>query len=227
VRKVRRFQRFLPETNDVISVNAIVYIALRVSIIKTLYFRIRFGGWCIVARGTRVRVGRGSKIDIAKGSFLFMGFAHFSPVSCSIHIGRNARLSIAGTVLIHRGTRIFVHDGAHLEIGTRTYINDCSTVTCFERISIGSGCSISWNTNILDTNVHELVIEGESRPRSQRVSVGDHVWIGTGVTVLAGVAIGEGAVIGAGSVVTSDVPDRAVVAGNPSRIVHSNVSWRQ
>ena len=39
-------------------------------------------------------------------------------------------------------------------------INDCSTVTCFEHIKIGSGCAISWNTNILDTNAHELTVEG-------------------------------------------------------------------
>jgi acetyltransferase-like isoleucine patch superfamily enzyme len=96
-----------------------------------------------------------------------MGFAHFTPAPCSVHLGRGARVSIEGTVQIHRGTRVFVHDGGHLEIGTRSFINDCSTVTCFEHIKIGSGCAISWNTNILDTNAHELTVEGIPRPRSQ------------------------------------------------------------
>ncbi len=43
--------------------------------------------------------------------------------------------------------------------------------------------------------------------------------IGTSVTVLCGVTIGENAIIGAGSVVTKDVPDNAVVAGNPARVL--------
>ena len=43
--------------------------------------------------------------------------------------------------------------------------------------------------------------------------------IGTSATVLCGVTIGENAIIGAGSVVTKDVPDNAVVVGNPARIL--------
>lgn len=43
--------------------------------------------------------------------------------------------------------------------------------------------------------------------------------IGANATILCGVTIGEGAMIGAGAVVLKDVPDRAVVVGNPARIV--------
>lgn len=42
--------------------------------------------------------------------------------------------------------------------------------------------------------------------------------IGSNATILSGITIGEEAIIGAGSVVTEDVPDRAVVAGNPARL---------
>jgi acetyltransferase-like isoleucine patch superfamily enzyme len=43
--------------------------------------------------------------------------------------------------------------------------------------------------------------------------------IGSGCTILANVTIGENALVGAGSVVTKDVPPRAVVVGNPARVV--------
>ncbi len=223
----RRLGRLLPDSNEHVDLSAVMRIAAHVSIARTLYLTVRYRGWCVVSRGTRLKVGRGSRIQIGKSSFLFLGFAHFTPAPCSVHLGKGARLTIAGTVQIHRGTRVFVHDGADLKIGPRSFINDCSTVTCFEHLSIGSGCSISWNTNILDTNVHELVVMGAPRPRSQRVTIGDNVWIGTGAVILPGVTIGDGAIVGAGSVVTSDVPSEAVVAGNPARVIHEGVSWRQ
>lgn len=44
-------------------------------------------------------------------------------------------------------------------------------------------------------------------------------WIGAGATILPGVCVGKFAIVGAGSVVTKDVPDYAVVVGNPARVV--------
>ena len=43
--------------------------------------------------------------------------------------------------------------------------------------------------------------------------------IGTSATILGGITIGENALVGAGAVVTKDVPDNAVVAGNPAKVV--------
>jgi phosphonate metabolism protein (transferase hexapeptide repeat family) len=60
--------------------------------------------------------------------------------------------------------------------------------------------------------------------RDRAVSIGHDVWIGHGVIVLAGRSIGHGAVIGAGVVVTKDVPDYAIVVGNPARIVRHRFS---
>src|SRR5579885_976367 len=55
--------------------------------------------------------------------------------------------------------------------------------------------------------------------RSHRVRIGHDVWIGHGAIVLPGRTIGTGAVVGAGSVVTRDVPDYAIVVGNPARML--------
>lgn len=51
------------------------------------------------------------------------------------------------------------------------------------------------------------------------ITVGRDVWLGYGAVVLAGVRIGDGAIIGAGAIVRSDIPDYAIVAGNPARII--------
>jgi len=49
--------------------------------------------------------------------------------------------------------------------------------------------------------------------------IGDDVWIGMGAKIMVGVRIGNGAIVAAGAVVTKDVPDFAIVAGVPAKVV--------
>jgi maltose O-acetyltransferase len=51
------------------------------------------------------------------------------------------------------------------------------------------------------------------------IVIQDNVWIGAGAKVLGGVTIHKGAVIGANAVVTRDIPENAIVAGVPARVI--------
>lgn len=57
-----------------------------------------------------------------------------------------------------------------------------------------------------------------AKPNGRPV-LGDHVTLGANVTIIGPVHIGNNVTVGAGSVVVKDVPDNAVVAGNPARVI--------
>jgi acetyltransferase-like isoleucine patch superfamily enzyme len=128
------------------------------------------------------------------------------------------------------------------EIGDETKIG--AFVEIQKNATVGRRCKISSHTFIcegvvIEDNVfvgHGVVFVNDSFPRATTASgelqtaddwtvettlVKKGASIGSGATILSNVTIGEGAMVGAGSVVTRDVPEGAVVAGNPARVLRS------
>ena len=96
------------------------------------------------------------------------------------------------------------------------------------RLKIGKFCSIAANVQIYLGGEHYTkrlttypfdVLMGEAQtPSKGDVTIGNDVWIGNNVQILSGVTIGDGAVIGAGAVIAKDVPQYAVMVGNPAKL---------
>ena len=111
--------------------------------------------------------------------------------------------------------------GRNVKVSSHTFI--CEGVT------IEDDCFIGHNVSFINDkypratagNGH-LQTEADWQVVPTRVKRGAS--IGTSATILCGVTIGENAIIGAGSVVTKDVPDNAIVAGVPARIVNKAVT---
>ena len=59
----------------------------------------------------------------------------------------------------------------------------------------------------------------QGRQELRPVAIHDDVWIGTRVIILPGVTVGRGAIIGAGAIVTKDIPEYAIVGGNPAKLI--------
>ncbi len=137
--------------------------------------------------------------------------------------------------------RLFLEqENSQIVIGDNTYIGSSSLVS-LSSILIGNDVLISWGCTIMDNDAHSLISEQRmndvrdwkrsleeekvgkykdwSKVNFAPITVKDKAWIGFNSIILKGVTIGEGAVVAAGSVVTKDVPDYAIVGGNPAQII--------
>jgi acetyltransferase-like isoleucine patch superfamily enzyme len=180
------------------------------------------GSRTVLDGAERVRVRDGGALRIGLGPF---GLTSEHDTSV-VRVRPGAELVCDGIVSLQRGVRVVV-DGGRLTIGHGTNVNGLGTrLLCAQEVTIGAGCTFSWDVQVLDTDFHAMTVDGVERPSAAPVRIGDRVWVGTRAVVLKGVTIGDGAVVAAGAVVTSDVPAGAVVAGVPARVVGRADSWR-
>ena len=106
--------------------------------------------------------------------------------------------------------------GRRCKISSHTFI--CEGVTIEDEVFIGHGVMFI-NDKLPRATTATGELQTESDWRVEKTLVRKGASIGSGSTILSNITIGEGAIVGAGSVVTKDVPARAVVAGNPARIL--------
>lgn len=129
------------------------------------------------------------------------------------------RVAIRRGVVIHSSGSEFpdgcVAIGAGTIIGLRGIVTGHAGTVIGQHVLIGPNVMINGYEHVFDDPDTPICQQGG---RARPVLVGDDVYIGIGAVVL-GVAVAGGAVIGAGAVVTDNVPARAVVAGNPARII--------
>src|SRR5690606_16914369 len=143
-------------------------------------------------------------------------------------IESNAR--IHGKIVSSNGGKVFIGKYAHL--------GPNSKIACINSVYIGAYTGVGSNVSIVDNNYHPVNPEDRKFMRqtpegsfyrkwkhsdSKAIFIGENVWIGENSRILKGVTIGDNSIVAANTVVTKDVPANSIVAGNPGKIVKTDI----
>jgi len=138
-------------------------------------------------------------------------------VGTGFRVGRRARISAPHNLSIGR----WVSVGPDTIIGVNGSIGDFTI--------IGMGVQIVGKNDHAADEVGTPMslatwVEDRDPTPADAVSIGRDVWVGGGAIILSGTHIGDGAIVASGAVVTKDVPNYAVVGGNPAREIKHRFS---
>ena len=137
---------------------------------------------------------------IAKALRAYNASKFLKRVGKNVNIEKGAKI----TSTMEIGDRSGV--GINASIGGRVVIGD--------DVMMGPECIIYTTNHAFDRT--DIPMNKQGCMKEKPVVIGNDVWIGGRVIILPGVHIGNGSIVGAGSVVAKDVPDYAIVAGNPA-----------
>jgi len=124
-------------------------------------------------------------------------------IDSSVFLGNPQNITISDNVHVQPLCKFFA-EGAEIEIGEGSIL--AHQIQIFTR------------NHMYDSDDLNLIPYDE-RYICKPVKIGKYVWVASNVLIMPGVTIHDGAVIAAGSVVTKDVPECAVVGGNPAKII--------
>jgi len=169
-------------------------------------------------------ISRKKRNVAAGGALLANGHLCIAP---DVKVGKNVKFSkfinlygcevgddtkIGAFVEIQKNAKV----GNRCKISSHTFI--CEGVTIEDEVFIGHNVTFV-NDSFPRATSGTGALQTEADWKVETTLVRKGASIGSGATILANVVIGENALIGAGSVVTRDVPAKAIVKGNPGKVV--------
>jgi acetyltransferase-like isoleucine patch superfamily enzyme len=111
---------------------------------------------------------------------------------------------------------------SNIQIDDEVWANNnlCIISNC-AGVYIGKNTLIGYNVEILDSDFHEINPNNRKtgNPKSEKIIIGNNVWLGSNVKVLKGVRIGDNTIISSGSIVTKSIPSNVIAGGIPAKII--------
>lgn len=194
-----------------------------IKILKKIYHKCRLA---------KIRKDISKKVTLKGEKYEFTGKCRISTLrgATKANIILNNDVTILGCNIIctHEG-KVLLHEHSKLQN---------TNIFCVDSIEIGEYTAIANNVTITDNNNHPVNPDFRKFMRTTPhgsdarswihsdhapVKIGENCWIGQNVRIQKGVIIGDNSIIAANSVVTKSVPANCIAAGNPAKVVKTDI----
>lgn len=164
------------------------------------------GQWIVLStamRGGRLQVGR---------NFRVYG---------EVEVRGPGRVILGDNVRTRMRVTLFTHDAdATIRVGDRAFLNG-TAIGCAREVTVGADAILA-RAHLLDTDFHSTRADRHSAEApvvTRPVRIGTNVWVADQAAILAGTEVGDDSVVGYGAICRGAFPARAIIAGNPARVV--------
>lgn len=195
-------------------ISKIINLIFNISIYKTLLINYRILGFKKMYR-IPILIYKNVHLELSKANVDLMCKPTFGLIRIGLYkenlyskkndetkFSIHGKLEIKGRALFYSGSRIIVLNSGCLSLGSDFEIGSNSAIIACKQISIGNNCMISWDTLIMDSDLHPIYDIGNNRINNQRdVVIGKDVWICCRCLIQKGASIPNGSIVPASSII--------------------------
>jgi len=149
--------------------------------------------------------------------------------SCNISInGKNNKIILKDGVKLRKGIINIRGSNCNIIIGENTSFGQVRMINVGKNndVIIGRDCLFADHIEIWASDTHSIYDKyGNFINPEKPIIIGNNVWIGSYVKILKGITIGDNTIVGLNSFVTKNIESGILCAGNPLRVLRSEVSW--
>ncbi|MGO1944805.1 MAG: acyltransferase [Ancrocorticia sp.] len=187
--------------------------------------RIEYSGPPVTEKIDIQFLGAGNTLTVADSAKVMSLSAKFTGDHSSVEIAETTKKRTGLRFGLTLGQQSRITIGSNVGAASKAFVRASEGAS----VALGDDCMLASSVEIRTDDTHAIydIGTGLRTNPARDITIGEHVWIGKYAAIFGGVTIGSGSIIGFRSIVTKDVPNNAVAAGVPARVVRKNVAWER
>lgn len=119
-----------------------------------------------------------------------------------------------------------VNKNSELILGNKVSVTSECHICCAKKIVIGAKSIISWNTQIMDTDFHDIRLDGKLINKDADVFIGKSCWIASRSCILKGTFLADNVIVASNSTISGEVLEsNVIVMGLPVKVLKKMLVW--
>ena len=146
----------------------------------------------------------------------------------TLEVNKGGKLIVEGKAFFANGCYVRVGKGAKMVLGDMFGANSNCFIYATKQITFGKAVLLGWDNEIIDSDGHNIWVNGAAVEKAQPIHIGNHVWITSHVKISKGVSIADECIVAKGAIVTKKhTAPHTLIGGIPAKDIRTGVNWKK